>query len=109
VSEDDKQAAAKRWQAVEAFNLHRNLSRLARRLGIALVSLNNSTTRPSFQSQPSLAEMLGCDERSIRRALIELTAHDLVEYEIKRRKCHYSVQFVAMAEIVEDARRNANT
>jgi hypothetical protein len=107
LSEAEKQAATKRWQAVEGFNLHPNLSCVARRLGILLVSLNNSTTTPSYQSQAYLARLLNCNERSIRRALTELTVEDLIEYEIIGRKCHYQVKFWAMQDIVDAAKLTA--
>jgi hypothetical protein len=86
VSKDDKQLAAARWKAVEAFLGYDSVSRLARDIGVLIVC--RADLRPAskrygrcYLSEVSIATRLGTTVRSVARAKKELKAHGLVGYQ----------------------------
>lgn len=75
-----RQIAELRWKAIEAFNGAEGLSPMGRRVGIALIGMMDSRTRACFPSEQRLADSIGVDVRSIRRAKQELRAAYLMTW-----------------------------
>jgi hypothetical protein len=67
--------------AVEGINRIPDLSPLARRLELELISRTDRKRGVCFPSEARLALSLGCDERSIRRAKVELRERGLLTWE----------------------------
>lgn len=67
--------------AVEGINRIPSLSPLARRLALELISRTDRKRGVCFPSEGRLALSLGCDERSIRRAKVELRERGLLTWE----------------------------
>jgi len=67
--------------AVEGINRIPDLSPLARRLALELISRTDRKRGVCFPSEGRLALSLGCDERSIRRAKVELRERGLLTWE----------------------------
>mgnify|MGYP003378805250 CR=1 FL=1 len=72
--------AREKAQAAEALNRHPDLSPAARRLGIELLNRIDRRTGVTWPSEARLAVALGCCERTIRRAKVELRAAGLLSW-----------------------------
>lgn len=71
--------------ACEALNRSPGLSPLARRVGIELVNHVDRNTGTAWPSEARLADALGVDPRSIRRAKAQLKAHGFLTWEQRGR------------------------
>lgn len=71
--------------ACEAINRAPGLSPLARRVGIELVNHVDRNTGTAWPSEARLADALGVDPRSIRRAKAQLKAHGFLTWEQRGR------------------------
>lgn len=100
--------------AAEALNRAPGLSPLARRLGIELLGRMDRKTGRCKPSETRLALSLGCDERSIRRAKVELKAAGFLSWVTPGRYSRpvYQLMISRLADLalqLKDAIRKAVT
>jgi hypothetical protein len=93
--------------AVEGINRIPSLSPLARRLALELISRTDRKRGVCFPSEGRLALSLGCDERSIRRAKVELRERGLLTWENRGHDQTqlYRVAWVAIKALAQAIKR----
>jgi Helix-turn-helix domain len=99
---DAKDIAALRWRAVSAFNCHPDLTPLAQRLGIHLISKMDARSLACFPSEKRLAAELNCDLRSLKRAKSLLVERGLIVCTTRRGwngSCSYQFKFDSLEEV----------
>lgn len=102
-----KEAARGRWLAVVAFNGYRDeaLSPAARRVGIALVTCMDATTRSCFPSEAYLAAICNLHISAIKKAKAALRRAGLVEWTNPagpRGKSIYTFNWSKLEEIARE-------
>lgn len=107
-----KEAARSRWLAVVAFNGYRDeaLSPAARRVGIALVTCMDATTRSCFPSETYLAAICNLHISAIKKAKVALRRVGLVEWTNPagpRGKSIYTFDWAKLEEIAFEATSRA--
>lgn len=93
--------------AIEGINRIPDLSPLARRLCHELIGRTDRKRGACFPSEARLAASLGCDERSIRRAKVELRARGLLSWQDRGRHktSLYRVAFAVIADLARAIKR----
>lgn len=93
--------------AIEGINRIPDLSPLARRLCHELIGRTDRKRGTCFPSEARLALSLGCDERSIRRAKVELRERGLLTWQNRGRHQTplYRVMFAAIVELAKAIKR----
>lgn len=93
--------------AVEGINRIPGLSPLARRLCLELISRTDRKRGVCFPSESRLALSLGCDERSIRRAKVELRERGLLTWENRGQHITqlYRVAWMAIKALAQTIKR----
>lgn len=107
-----KEAARGRWLAIVAFNGYRDeaLSPAARRVGIALVTCMDATTRTCFPSEAYLAAICNLHISAIKKAKAALRRAGLVEWTNPagpRGKSIYTFDWAKLEEIAFEATSRA--
>lgn len=93
--------------AAEGINRIPDLSPIARRLAQELIGRTDRKKGTCFPSEARLALSLGCDERSIRRAKVELRERGFLTWQNRGRYQTplYRVMFAAIVQLAQEIKR----
>lgn len=93
--------------ACEAINRVPGLSPLARRVGLELINRADRNTGRCKPSERRLAISLGCDERSVRRAKVELQRAGFLVWlnPGHHKRCWYQVRWSRLVEAAQTLKR----